>query len=189
MHRSKNGERGECRISLVACKTREKNEDSPGLHKNLLRTIRRTRRRSRPHIRRQLLKGVIWPQIHPPKLPDGVKSLLMAGDVGLARNVQVVLVLGGRVVEEHGHVLRLAAARIDAVCIAGIRRRGGAGANVCRAQVALECRVRQVVVWGRVSGRGEVCAVRGGRRAMARVRGCKTLRPWESKPGPIYVIG
>lgn len=180
------GGNAEFRLSL---QNKEKDEDSPGLHKNLLRTIRRTRRRSRPHIRRQLLKGVIWPQIHSPKLTDGVKSLLVAGDVGLARNVEVVLVLGGRVVEEHGHVLRLAAARIDAVCIAGIRRRGGAGADVCRAQMALESRVRQVVVWGRVSGRGEVCAVRGGRRAMARVRGCKTLRPWESKPGPIYVIG
>lgn len=180
------GGNAEFRLSL---ENKEKDEDSPGLHKNLLRTIRRTRRRSRPHIRRQLLKGVIWPQIHPPKLTDGVKSLLMAGDVRLARNVEVVLVLGGRVVEEHGHVLRLAAARIDAVCIAGIRRRGGAGADVCRAQMALECRVRQVVVWGRVSGRGEVSAVRGGRRAMARVRGSKTLRPWESKPGPIYVIG
>lgn len=180
------GGNAEFRLSL---ENKEKDEDSPGLHKNLLRTIRRTRRRSRPHIRRQLLKGVIWPQIHSPKLTDGVKSLLVAGDVGLARNVEVVLVLGGRVVEEHGHVLRLAAARIDAVCIAGIRRRGGAGADVCRAQMALESRVRQVVVWGRVSGRGEVCAVRGGRRAMARVRGCKTLRPWESKPGPIYVIG
>lgn len=122
---------------------------APGLNKNLLRPIRCTRRGRGPNVGSELLQGVISAEAHAPEDPGSVHRLGAASE-HLRGGIHGVVV-GRRGAEVHGDVLGLARRGVHALSIARVRRRSYAGPDVSLPEVALESRVRQVVIRRRVA--------------------------------------